>query len=409
MMFVMLLALNLWNFMIIRTEHLVILNNKNRVQHVLLQLEQHELGNTFNIHRITGQYGCKEVVQPLLTIKYGKGRRSPAEQATLQFNGLLKNYLNKGYKRLIDLTSISYESLSEQEIKSLLGETFTTDTNGVPKPMLCKLYSDCTGQVTEKCWFVSKKLDGIRCLMYYKDGEVHTASRGGQTYDPSTTHLRQDPILISIFKSHPSLILDGELYKHDSMFPLQRLSGLARLDTWTEECENLEYWIYDYVSTEPFRQRYEILMGFKELFPDDSKIKILDHEYICGLYKIKRRHDQYVREGFEGLVMRNPDKEYGINKRSSKYMVKMKERKSEEFTIVDVKEGLRPEDMCFILKTDEGKRFSAKPIGTTEARLEYLYNAGKFIGKKATCNFFYYSSEGIPLQPTFVHIREEGE
>ena len=156
----MLLALNLWNFMIIRTEHLVILNNKNRVQHVLLQLEQHELGNTFNIHRITGQYGCKEVVQPLLTIKYGKGRRSPAEQATLQFNGLLKNYLNKGYKRLIDLTSISYESLSEQEIKSLLGETFTTDTNGVPKPMLCKLYSDCTGQVTEKCWFVSRKLDG---------------------------------------------------------------------------------------------------------------------------------------------------------------------------------------------------------------------------------------------------------
>lgn len=409
MMFVMLLALNLWNFMIIRTEHLVILNNKNRVQHVLLQLEQHELGNTFSIHRITGQYGCKEVMQPLLTIKYGKGKRSSSEQATLQFNRLLKNYLNKGYKRLIDLTSISYESLSEQEIKSLLGETFTTDTNGIPKPMLCKLYSDCAGQVTEKCWFISRKLDGIRCLMYYRDGEIHTASRGGKTFDSATTHLRRDPVLISLFESHPDLILDGELYKHDALFPLQRLSGLARLDTWTEECGNLEYWVYDYVSNEPFRQRYETLMEFKELFSENSKIKILDHEYLCGLYKIKRRHDQYVREGFEGLIMRNPDKEYGINKRSSKYMVKMKDRKSEEFTIVDVKEGLRPEDMCFILKTDEGKRFSAKPIGTAEARLEYLYNSGNFIGKKATCNFFYYSNDGIPLQPTFVHVREEGE
>ena len=143
--------------------------------------------------------------------------------------------------------------------------------------------------------------------------------------------------------------------------------------------------------------------------PENSKIKIIGHEYIYGLYKIRRRHDQYVREGFEGLVMRNPDKEYGVNKRSSKYMVKMKDRKSEEFTIVDVKEGLRPEDMCFILKTEEGKQFAAKPIGPAEARLEYLYNAGKFIGKKATCTFFYYSNDGTPLQPVFQHVRADDE
>lgn len=395
--------------MIIRTEHLVILNNKNRVQHVLLQLEQKELGNTFCIHRTTGQYGCKNIIQPDLNIEYGKGKRTTAEQATLQFNSLLKNYLNKGYKRLTDLTSKPYAELLEHEIKSLLGETFTTDTNGIPKPMLCKLYDDCTGQLAEKCWFVSRKLDGVRALFYYKNGEIHTASRGGRTYDPSTTHLRHDPALISIFEMHPDLILDGELYKHDINFPLQRLSGLARLDTWTEECGNLEYWVYDYVSQEPFSQRYKTLMEFRSLLPENSKIKIIDHEYICGLYKIRRRHNQYVREGFEGLVMRNPDKEYGVNKRSSKYMVKMKDRKSEEFTIVDVKEGLRPEDMCFILKTEEGKRFAAKPIGPAEARLEYLYNAGKFIGKKATCNFFYYSADGVPLQPVFVHARADDE
>lgn len=395
--------------MIIRTEHLVILNNKNRVQHVLLQLEQKELGNTFCIHRTTGQYGCKNIIQPDLNIEYGKGKRTTAEQAALQFNGLLKNYLNKGYKRLIDLTSKPYDELLEDEIKPLLGETFTTDTNGIPKPMLCKLYDDCTGQLAEKCWFVSHKLDGVRCLMYYKNGEIHTASRGGKTYDPATEHLRHDPALISIFEMHPDLILDGELYKHDINFPLQRLSGLARLDTWTEECGNLEYWVYDYVSSEPFSQRYETLMEFRSLLPENSKIKIIDHEYICGLYKIRRRHDQYVREGFEGLVMRNPDKEYGVNKRSSKYMVKMKDRKSEEFTIVDVKEGLRPEDMCFILKTEEGKQFAAKPIGPAEARLEYLYNAGKFIGKKATCTFFYYSNDGTPLQPVFQHVRADDE
>lgn len=395
--------------MIIRTENLVILNNKNRVQHVLLQLEQNELGNTFSIFRTTGQYGCKNVVQPTLTIEYGKGKRSTAEQATLQFNQLLKNYLNKGYKRLSDFTSTPYENLQESEIKSFLGETFTSDTNGIPKPMLCKSFNFCTNSITEKCWFVSRKIDGLRCLMYYKDGEVHTASRGGQTYDPATIHLRHDPNLISLFEQNPNLILDGELYKHDVNFPLQRISGLCRLDTWREECGEIEYWIYDYISSEPFRERYETLMSFKEIFQEDSKIKIVDHEYICGLYKIKRRHDQYVKEGFEGLVMRNPDKEYGINKRSSRYMIKMKYRQSEEFTIVDVKEGLRPEDMCFILITDKGKRFAAKPMGPAELKYDYLANAGQFIGKKATCTFFYYSSDNVPLQPVLQHVRPDGE
>lgn len=395
--------------MIIRTEHLVILNNKNRVQHVLLQLEQHELGNTFSIRRTTGQYNCKNIVQPVINIEFGKGKRTVAEQATLQFNSLLKNYLNKGYKRLLDLTSCSYESLSEQQIKSLLGETFTTDTSGMPKPMLCKLYDLCSISVLEKCWFCSRKIDGVRALFYYKDGVIHTVSRGGKSYDPSTTHLRTDPKLLALFQSNPTLILDGELYKHDVNFPLQRISGLARLEEWTEECSNLEYWIYDYISTEPFKERYNTLMELKKVFDVNSKIKIVDHELICGLYKIRRRHDQYVREGFEGLVMRNPNKEYGINKRSSKYMIKMKERQSAEFTIIGVKEGLRPEDMCFVLKTDEGKQFAAKPIGSVEARLEYLYNAGSFIGKKATCTFFYCSSDGVPIQPVFQHVRPDDE
>ena len=396
--------------MIIRTEHLVILNNKNRVQHVLLQLEQTELGNTYRIHRTTGQYGGKNVIQPVINIDIGKGTRSSAEQATLQFNGLLKNYLNKGYNRLKQLTTADYSELSEQEIKSLLGETFTSDTNGIPKPMLCKSFDSCTNNVTEKCWYVSRKIDGLRCLMYYKDGEIHTASRGGKTYDPATVHLRTDPYLLGLFESHPDLILDGELYKHDANYPLQRISGICRLDTWTEECGNIEYWIYDYVSDEPFSKRHDTLLDFEELFPVDyDKIRFVEHELVCGLYKIKRRHDQYVREGFEGLVMRNPDKEYGINKRSSRYMIKMKERKSEEFVVVGVKEGMRPEDMCFVLKTEEGKRFTAKPIGPAEMRLEYLYNSGQFVGKKATCTFFYYSNDGIPLQPVLQHFRPDDE
>lgn len=395
--------------MIIRLEHLVILNNKNRVQHVVLKLDQDSINNTYYIYRTTGQYSCKSIDQPVIIITFGKAKRSTAEQASLQFNGLLKNYLNKGYSRLSTLTSTQYDLLSEEEIRKLLGGSIT-DTFGVPKPMLCKLSDTCSSSVFEKDWYVSRKIDGTRCLMYYKDGAIHTASRGGKTYDPATLHLRNNEQLKSLFQMYPNIILDGELYKHDINFPLQRISGLCRLETWTEECGNLEYWIYDYISNEPFKDRYTTLMSFKDIFTEpNSKIKVVDHEFISGYYKIRRRHDLYVNEGFEGLIMRNPDKEYGINKRSAKYMIKMKERKSGEFTVIGIKEGLRPEDMCFILSTKNGKQFAAKPIGPAELRLEYLYNSGNFIGKKATCNFFYYSPDGIPLQPTFVHIRPDDE
>ena len=47
-----------------------------------------------------------------------------------------------------------------------------------------------------------------------KDGELHTASRGGSDYDIAATYILQDAYIKSLFKDNPNLILDGELYKH---------------------------------------------------------------------------------------------------------------------------------------------------------------------------------------------------
>ena len=47
--------------------------------------------------------------------------------------------------------------------------------------MLAKQADKVTNKkIFDKEWLASRKLDGVRCLMYYKDGEVHTASRGGE-------------------------------------------------------------------------------------------------------------------------------------------------------------------------------------------------------------------------------------
>ena len=276
--------------------------------------------------------------------------------------------------------------------------------------MLAKLADQCSSDIWEKNWFVSRKLDGVRCLIYYKDGMIQTASRGGGNYNVATTHIREDDTLRQIFVQSPDLILDGELYHHGSDWPLQRISGLARQQEWKDECKNLEYWVYDYVDTnKSFNERWKVLEALKQLLPDECPVKILDQKLMTGYMAIKKEHDKYVQEGFEGLCARNPDREYGINKRSAIYLVKLKDRKDAEFEITGIRNGMRPEDMCFTLKTKDGKEFAAKPVRDVKSRLYFLEHKDEFIGKMATCTYFNMSQDGIPTQPVFKHLRPADE
>jgi hypothetical protein len=396
--------------MVIKKEYLVVLNSRNRVQQTLLQLNQNPFTKAYTIERTNNQWGGKEIQQPTLTITYGKAGRTVAEQAMLQYNSLLKNYLDKGYVKASVLSKKEYTDLTEQEIIDALGGGFVSDQKGVPKPMLAKSADKCAAGIWEKEWYCSAKLDGARCLMYFKDNMVQTASRGGGNYNAATKHLREDPIIQALFKQNPDLILDGELYKHGADWPLQRISGLARQSEWKEECGELEYWIYDYIDIkQPFSERHKVLKEMKTLFPEDAKIKIVDHVSLSTYLDVKKQHDDWVEQGFEGLCARNPEKEYGVNKRSSLYLIKLKQRQDDEAEVVGVREGLRPEDMCFVLKTKTGIEFAAKPMGTAEDRINYLNNKEKYIGLQATYTYFSLSQDGVPTQPVLKHFRPDDE
>jgi len=146
--------------MIIREEYLVTINAKNRIQRIRVQLDQNPYGDVYSILRMTGQYGGKETDQPVLFIKEGKAKRTVAQQASLQYNHIVEEYLNKGYVKLSLLTKKKYSELTEDEIKELLGGDFVSDTSGVPKPMLAKLGDQCVPDVWEQDLYVSRKLDG---------------------------------------------------------------------------------------------------------------------------------------------------------------------------------------------------------------------------------------------------------
>ena len=261
----------------------------------------------------------------------------------------------------------------------------------------------------------------VRCLFYYsfEDDKIHSASRGGDNYDAATTHLREDPELLEVFRNMPHIILDGELYKHGKS--LQQISGAARMEKNAYDCDWLEYYVYDLIDLEnldkPAKDRIKLLQSIQQSYgwgfdpcrewkEGELQIQVVPQVYISGWASMKKLHAQYVEEGFEGLVIRNPDKPYKPNGRTND-MIKIKMYKSEDFLVVGIEPGLRgEEDMVFVLETSDGKQFKAKPIGDRTLKDEYWENfEEKYKGHMGECKFFYFSDEGVPLQPVFKIFR----
>ena len=253
----------------------------------------------------------------------------------------------------------------------------------------------------------------VRLSLYWQDDHIETASRGGQKYY-SLDHITKHPKLIEFFKKHPDYVLDGELYKHG--LSLQQISGLVRREK--EQSPILEYYIYDIMDeNKTFEERLTILNEIKDELNLDFqperewteenplKLQMVPHEKVVGWLNMEKMHNRYVKEGWEGLVIRDPNAVYKFGARG-KQMIKIKQYKDGEFEITGLSEGLRDEDMCFTLKTKDGKEFKAKPMGSRELKQQYRDDLQKLIGKMATVKYFYYSDEGTPLQPVLKAIRD---
>ena len=396
-------------------DYLISKDSKGKIRVVNISYDWDKDLNGYVIRRFTSQYGGKITTQPIILVDKGKGigkaRRTVSEQAKLEYDSRVNKYMDKGYKKLPK----SIDLYTKEELDALLPEE-TTDSEGNLKPMLAKDFHDVATSVLEKqWWYASRKIDGVRCLMFVKDGEIHTSSRGGKNYDNSTYHITCNPKLKKFMLDNPTLILDGELYVHG--YSLQTLSGLARLKKETDKCDELQYYIYDVVDTnKTFEERLEILDHIKDelqldfepnkTFEDgDLQIQMVPHVKVEGWVQIKKTHDSYVKEGFEGAVIRRPDKKYGVNKRTND-MVKVKEYQDGEFKIIGFSEGLRPEDMVFVCVTEDGKEFEAKPVGPRELKHEYLERIDEIIGKMATAKYFSFSDGGTPTQPVLKCIRD---
>jgi DNA ligase-1 len=158
----------------------------------------------------------------------------------------------------------------------------------------------------------------------------------------------------------------------------------------------------------PFRVRRSVLYNIKASVPEDSKLVIVEHTKVQGLEEIMKLHNIAVANGYEGLVIRDPDKEYKCGARDNR-MLKVKEMQDAEFRIKGIVEGLREEDMCFLMEMPDGTEFRAKPIGDRALKQYYREHLGEIVGKQGVVKFLYYSKgeHPVPTLPVFKCVRLE--
>ena len=254
-----------------------------------------------------------------------------------------------------------------------------------------------------------RKFDGVRCMASINpDGSVSLKSRKGKEF-PHMKHLRQQ---IASLKGIPDgAFLDGELYSDTLTF--QEVVGLVRRETLKpgdeDKLKQISYRLYDMLDPDDrkagFQKRYDKLRTILGTFPPQNLIPTENFQ-LNDKSDVKAHHDKFVKEGYEGIMIRNKDGEYGINKRS-KHLQKFKEFFDQEFEIVGYEEGNgnAKGTVIWICMTENGDLFSAQPKGTVAERTEYFKNGDDYIGATLTVRYFEMTDDGIPRFPKGIAIR----
>jgi DNA ligase-1 len=271
------------------------------------------------------------------------------------------------------------------------GYSEATPQDAPLKPMLAKVFEDESHKVVYPC-AIQSKLDGSRCLAHITEDGVKLISRTMKEY-VGLDHIANE--LAPLYKKHGEIILDGELFNKDISF--QEIMSLVRKteNLSTESCK-IQYWVYDTVDLKStFHQRYinwsNIIAGLTNVRPTPTFIVKTESEVL-------EKHRQFIKEGWEGTMVRNLDSLYKLNSRSSD-LLKLKDFNDDEFKVIGYKAGTGKfkNVPTFQMVTAAGHEFEGVPKGTEEQRKQYLDNGRNYIGKLATVRFFGYTTTDNPV------------
>ena len=282
-------------------------------------------------------------------------------------------------------------------------------------PMLAGKYEPQTAKkkrtdIQYPC-FVQPKLDGLRCITYINTtGKAVVAqSRTGGLFD-SVAHITS--VLLPIFKAHPRVALDGELYTKDISF--ETLAGIIKkkkiTDADRDVLKHVKYHIYDMIHLDnpdmPYIERHQFICKVVQTHSSPF-LEIVRTDKVKSVDEFKEKFGEFVANDYEGIMLRNIDSVYQQGFRSND-LQKYKEFQEEEYPIVGFDQGDGRDKGTVIWKcqTKEGRAFSVRPRGTHEHRQDLFKNGESFVGKQLTVIFQELSELNVPRFPVGKAVRD---
>jgi len=300
-------------------------------------------------------------------------------------------------------------------IFDLTPKTETTTTSpAAPRRqgiMLCYPFEEKRLARWSPPYLVQPKLDGERCR------DIAPQFFNGD-YSPLLVSSEVTPILSlphltaelkelhrSLYRSlnpnFASYRFDGELYVHGLKFE-EIHSRVSRTVNPHPDYASVELHVFDlWNDNSPQYDRTTTLLKMQKFFP--PHIKLVPTRFAETLDDILSANDQFVSEGYEGIIVRHFNNLY-VPRRST-HVMKFKPKKEDTYEIIGVEQAISkdgyPKEVLgkFWCRDDSGNEFSVSPgTGSTDERKRRWWKErNHLVGKRLLVEYQNLTSKrGVP-------------
>jgi len=264
---------------------------------------------------------------------------------------------------------------------------------------------------------LDRKYDGMRCITHVKNSVAYLESRDFndimKTTNGAMKHIQEQ------MSKFPDGIYDGELFNMELGCFQKQMKAIKKYREGISEKVN--YNIYDMINDDIFDTR-KAKINLLIQTSNQPNIKSVETKYYhvvsdnindTSMYDhIKSLHDQYVKEGYEGLMIRVGDCPYEMNKRSFG-LLKLKVFFDTAAEIIDIipqdSDPKKGQPICRVLKAEDelivGKEFRTGLAVDHDEQFDMLKNPQNYIGKIAEIRHFGGSDDGIPRHAYYHGLR----
>ena len=255
-------------------------------------------------------------------------------------------------------------------------------------------------------WFISRKLDGVRCVVHVdvKNKKVTSYSRTGLVFE--TLGNLENEILNNITSFDQNYYIDGEIVNiKDGKESFKGIMQQIRRKNYT--IPSPKYYAFDLIKEEDFEKALSKDI-FSERMNKLNKIMIDGFQSIEILEQVKYTPKDFedlasrsAKEGWEGLMLRKDTTYKG--KRSNE-LVKYKLMNDAEFRVIGVvKDEPRKVLSAIIIDYNNTKVGSGFSL---EEKIKYYNDPSKIIGKIITVQYFEKTEKSLRF-PIFKGIHGE--